>query len=775
MGNAARILLCGSASILASCGVAFAQGSAPAAADQGEGGEIVVTATRSSASINKVPLSISAYGKASLDQKGVRDISDIVRVTPGLVFEKTTSTSNLSIRGVSSVSGAATTGVYIDDTPIQVRSLGYSGGNPYPLVFDLERVEVLRGPQGTLFGGGSMGGTVRFITPRPPLSGDTSVYGRSEVSVTQGGAANYEAGVAVGAPIVEDKLAVRASGWYRRDGGYIDRMNYDTGAITDKNSNWSNSYAARLAVAWAPTENLTITPAVYFQKYYKNGSDFLWENLSDRKEGRFINANSAREFTRDKFVMPTLNVEYDFGDAKLVAVASYLDRKEQINLDLTTYIQKLYTGFDFPTIPDQVATSYYNNTQKAYSGEVRLQSDNSGSRLRWLIGAFWSKTDQTSTQQIEDLYFPTYIETAFGVPYTDVFGQPLVNGRYVYDQVSKTRDEQISGFGQLDWDATDKLTLTAGVRVARTKFAIDANVRGPVVFGPPAIDSGSQTETPITPKFGITFKPDSDNLFYATVAKGFRPGGYNPAVGASCGAQLASIGLQDRPTLYNSDSVWSYEVGSKNSFFNRALQVQASAYRIDWSDIQQRVDLNQCGFRYVSNLGSARSLGFDLQAELRASPSLTMNAAVGYTSAKFRETVYGGPTAQKSIVSDGDSIAAAPWNVTLGVEYKLPFLHRDNSYIRADYNYSSHQTAITPQLNPDNTGTDPLIPNRPATHFVSLRAGTRVGKVDLSAFVQNLLDESAWTTLAHDTPSSQLLRSSVMRPRTFGLTAVYRY
>ena len=218
-------------------------------------GEIVVTATRQAQSISKVPQSITAFNEQALDARGVKGMADITRLTPGIELNPNGfgTQADISIRGISSQVGAATTGIYIDDTPIQTRIVGYSATNTYPDVFDLDRVEVLRGPQGTLFGAGSEGGTIRFITPAPSLT-RYSAYARSEVSGTEHGDPSYEAGLAVGGPIVQDVLGFRASLWARHDGGYVDRIDQDpelTHPSVEKNANWDDTVVGRLALTWA--------------------------------------------------------------------------------------------------------------------------------------------------------------------------------------------------------------------------------------------------------------------------------------------------------------------------------------------------------------------------------------------------------------------------------------------------------------------------------------------------------------------------------------------
>ena len=193
-------------------------------------GEIIVTANRREESLSKVPVSIAAFGQEQMAKQSVRSFEDIARLTPGLNFSRATRGNGnfVAIRGISSNTGASTVGIYIDETPVQARLQSLSTGQPYPRIFDLDRVEVLRGPQGTLFGAGSQGGTIRFITPKPGLT-EYTMHGRGEISSIKGGGTNFEGGAAIGGPIVEGKLGFRASAWYRRDGGYVDLVDWVDG------------------------------------------------------------------------------------------------------------------------------------------------------------------------------------------------------------------------------------------------------------------------------------------------------------------------------------------------------------------------------------------------------------------------------------------------------------------------------------------------------------------------------------------------------------------
>jgi len=208
--------------------------------------EVVVTATRRVENVQKVPLSISAFSDVKMDVLGVKNFAQLAKFTPGVTYDP--DTNNVYIRGIDSTAGSGTTGIYIDDTPIQVRNLGFSSNNTLPSVFDLQRVEVLRGPQGTLFGAGSEGGTVRYIMTQPSLT-DYSGIARSELEFTQDGQPSYEEGAAFGGPVVDDVLGFRVSGWYRRDGGWIDQVNYRTGLTTVPDANSTDTYVLRGALA----------------------------------------------------------------------------------------------------------------------------------------------------------------------------------------------------------------------------------------------------------------------------------------------------------------------------------------------------------------------------------------------------------------------------------------------------------------------------------------------------------------------------------------------
>ena len=756
--------------------------------------DIIVTATRSSQVVSRVPASIAAYSQERMDRQGVRQIDDITRLTPGVQFGRSGYglTTNIAIRGISSGSGSATTGIYIDDTPIQVRSIGNSSGNAYPAIFDLDRVEILRGPQGTLFGAGSQGGTVRFITPLPSLYG-TEGYSRAEIAFTEHGAPSYELGAAVGAALVEDKLGVRISGFGRRDGGYVDRVPYPDGdganpslGFPKKNSNSINTYSGRAALTWQPTPELSITPSVFYQKLDSNDTSIYWdsvygESYSDRENQDYRNGNKIASTNKDELALPSLRMRYDLGAVTLASDTSYLWRRESGIYDYGAFMSNIFGSIDFGTgepkdptpflsIPGNYDVGRLSNGQRNWTQEFRISSNDPAARLTYVFGVFWTRAKQRSHQDIVDPHF----ESLVGMPVEVFYGIPRTDEGFVYVDNFWTTDKQIAGFGEVNFELLPGLKLTGGLRVARTELDFRTTVDGPAQGGPGGY-SGSQKETPITPKFGVSYQADPDNLFYATAAKGFRIGGVNRGIptNATCGADLAAIGLTEAPTSYKSDTVWSYEVGSKNRLAGGAVRVATSAYYIKWKNIINGVNLPNCGFGFTTNLGEATIKGFDLQVDVQPVQSLTLSAAVGYNKGTYDKTVAsGGP---KNLITEGYATSlGAPWVLTLSGQYDFAIGGLD-SYLRADYNYRSQNHGLTDVFDPASPDYDPFLPRNPAMQDLRLRLGARVNGVDVSAFVNNLTNERYLMNVDHVTTYGTIFQATALRPRTFGLTAAYRY
>ena len=651
--------------------------------------EIVVTATRRSEVLSHVPISVTALSQESLDERGIKDAQDLVRYTPGVNIDSSI-TNQISIRGISSSGGAGTTGIYIDDTPIQMRSVGFNPDDTLPRTFDLDRVEVLRGPQGTLFGAGSEGGTVRYLLTAPKLHG-SSTYVRSELAFTEGGQPSYELGAAHGMTLIDGVLGVRGGAWYRQDGGWIDKVDPTSGAVTESNANHGYSYMLRLAAVWQPASMLVVTPSVIYQDAQTHDDGTFWPAYSNASSGHFNNATPERMPGSDKYYLPALKLEFNLEHSQIISNTSYYYRNEDTAYQGTVYdmafYQSLgwqtnpindpnYVGVDGAVITNCGATSaatvapcsWYplidgnglhlpagftnyqtpnkiQNSQHTWTQEVRWQSTDDKSRWRWTVGGFWQQAKQESVETLSDTQIYPFFQYLYGVSPSDVFygdfyscpdnsAYPSIPACAIYYNDNKTTDKQLAAFGEIGFAITDTVRVTVGDRIARLSFDLDHYADGLENYGPGAAHA-SNSETANTPKANVSWQRDPNNLFYATYAKGFRAGGGNAPLPDYCAGDLDNTGYPNgAPLTYNSDSTQSYEIGSKNNF-GSAFRIATSVYYIKWQNIQQNVYVpGACGLQFTDNLGTAEAKGFDLQADMAVGP-MKFDAAVGYTDARY--------------------------------------------------------------------------------------------------------------------------------------------
>jgi iron complex outermembrane receptor protein len=807
----------GAAVALSGPGAALAADAGGQAAAQKEGttvGEVLVTATKEAKGVNvsKVSLSVAAYSQKDLDQANVKTVQDLFVRTPGVNFTRQaafgTGFTSIAIRGIQSRTSQPTTGVYIDDTPLYSfgNNTNLGGSNAYPIIFDLNRVEVLRGPQGTLFGSGSEGGTVRFITNDPSVT-HASFYGRGELSGTEGGGVNYEAGAATGGPIVQDKLGFRISADYRHDSGWVDHCvpavaMAGCASIAEKGANTIDTSVFRGALLWKPTDWLSIEPSLHYQKYHQANPSEIELDISDPGNGVFRQAHSKDEPITDQLLIPSLKMEADLPGVQATSSTSYVWRKNRFYTDYTVYQDFFFFDNPFPLTgaPDDYGLGLYGITQNDFSEEVRLASADPNSRLTWVLGGFFDVSREVDYAHVLHPDLPQLIENIYHATISQILGVDPYLGKWVAFNNVGTTDRQEAVFANVDYKLTDTLKVTAGGRYAHYSEHVNSFIAGPFngTNGETFIgDTGGNT---FDPKVAVTWTPDDQHLFYVSGAKGYRPGGYNPQVNNAqphCQEVLAAEHLTV-PRTYAPDDIWSVEAGAKQRLFDNHLAIDFSVYHNNWDNIQLSEQIAGCGFGAILNLGSAETQGFDLNIQSRIGDHIKFDVAVGYTDGYFTKNVGVGDltnpngTFVAQVVTKGDKIsglsagpAIPPWTITATFEYDF-MLGEHDAYARVEDTYHSHNSGPFSQRNPQNSVVfDPMVPDEPANNMVNIRAGVLYQGVDMSLFVNNLANAHPMMSTFHvgqrgilpdgTTDYDHRFFANTFTPRTIGVNATVRF
>lgn len=738
---------------------------APTAAE-----DIIVSARKADERLQDVPISVNAMTTEELQARGAVDFRDILRAIPGVAFGGLDRGLNLyNIRGISTSAAAPTVGIFLDDIALTTLFTGFSGAYD-PVLFDMERIEVLKGPQGTLYGGSAMGGAIKYVSARPRMNDfglDTAV----NVGGTRGGEASFGAEAVLNIPVITDRLSVRGGIFFQRDGGYID--NESGGTVTntrasstpspiytpavlpsfstrdESNVNRRETYVLRLSALYEGENGLSLLPAVFYQ------NDSLAnpaEVFRDREP--YTTAFRISQPTDEEAAIYSLTAAQDFGPATLTSLTAYFDRKLDWFRDYS-----FITGTFVPPLYPLTGTNLSASRTKTFSQEVRLASNpDNGSPLTWLVGLFYSHQDDR------------IVQTALSQGASAFLGSDLI---FFGDTRTVTR--QYAAFGEATYSILPGLDLTAGVRLFRIKQEVDSLGDGPVNGGPTAILDRKSNESGINPKFGISYKITDENLVFASAAKGFRPGGPNrftidPVL---CRPDLDALGISAAPETFGSDNLWSYEIGSKNRFADGKVTLNGALFLSKWKEIQQSIALNSCGFSFTGNFGEAEVKGAEL--ELAASPfaGLTIGGNATYTDARITSEVPGTPA------QSGDRIIGTPeWMASAFAEYAVAVTDGWDATFRLDYFYQGgvRQQFERTQFVTFSDGVVGPIPNpaefRGGYDLVNAAITVANGPTRVRFFVNNLLDSDAFL----DEPASfGVFSGTPLRPRTYGVQLRYSY
>jgi len=736
--------------------------------------DILVTAQKRTSTVQKTPISVAVISGEDLLKRGLTDLSQVASVTPGVSMKVNgPGQTEFEMRGMTSSGGnSPTTGFYLDDVPLTAPAAAQNGKVVIdPTLYDIARVEVLRGPQGTLYGSGSMGGTIKLITNQPDSHG-YHASAQTILSGTQGGGFNHTVNGMINIPLISDVLALRIVGSESHTSGWIDRkvesdfpvsgltrgdVQNGTVTATYKGSNAEQTYALRAAIQYTPNAHLTITPSIFYQNLHQDGPSAF-----DSTPGTPTHYQpfDIAEPLNDAIIVGNLNVNYKFDTFDVTSVSSFWQRKPRQIQDGSENLQNPYSGFNSITAPSPlygvngtgpIFGIEYNPT-KQFSQELRLASRGE-TRIKWVAGVFYSRF-RSSYNPLLDLPNPA----AFGSDNSTLWR--------VYEPATIT---QTAVFGEATYPITPALKLTGGLRWFT--YSNDTSYWG-IGWGQPndtlpASQNVHQAQSGLNPKVNLAYEIDANNLVYASAAKGFRPGGANMALPNNFGFQQALTALgypNGAPPSYNSDSVWSYEIGDKARLFHNHLVINTSAYYENWSNIQLEV-LPQ-DYPLFVNANSAHILGGEIEARAVLAKGLTLAATGGYTHAVVAATLHG--------YNKGDRLPNVPeFTGNISLNYSRPLSETLNFTAHIETTFTSSRVDLTfPGGNPDTQ--TPL----PGYSLTNLRLTVAADQGWTAAvFVNNLTDKKAWLenivqlTLAN----ASYNRVATNQPRTAGIDLSYRF
>ncbi len=713
--------------------------------DAGSLESITVTAERRAESIQDVPLSVTAISGETLQKFGDLNFADYAHTIPNLSFGAgsdfgVTNGRNVTIRGITGGryrNGQATTSYYIDDTPVPL-SLD-------PRVLDLMRIEVLRGPQGTLFGSSAMGGTVRVITRPAEAQSTTGFVDVQGFDINHGGA-GYDLSGTVNVPLIQDELALKFSayssykpGIFTREYGYATTPGFTvppsqpTGRETHVGSD--TEYGGLLTLTYTPSAlpGLTVTPTAIYQSSRGNGlplADYTTSNLIQ------VRPLDVGETFSDEWAFSSLNVKYKTDFGSFISSSTWFDRHSYDNEDGTEVVS-IGTFGTAPCPANQYCASPSPSylSLDAFTQEVRFESSFPGP-VQMIAGGYYNHSKSFNIQ-------------GEVLPY-DATGAPAF-----IEDIPHSGNE-VAEFGDLTYTPIPAVELSAGVRGATLGYKSTYVADGWINGG--ASDSPTQhREHAVTPRYTAKYKITDDAMVYASAAKGYRIGGANAVLPPICDGQ----GPAD-PGSFKSDSLWSYEVGTKDTAFEGRLRTRLAAYRIDWKNIQQSVLLG-CSFSITENAGAATSTGAEIEADIAPMRGLNLSFGAGFDNAKITAVP---PGATGFTV--GQSLNGVPkFTASLLGDYTVPTAVGD-AFVRAQYSFTGRSVSYA---------NDPTGRERSPYSLVDLHVGVTRGPLEASLFAKNLLDKRA--NLGDEQSEIAEIpgrpRWLIAQPRTLGIELRYAF
>lgn len=736
--------------------------------------EIVVTAEKRESTVQKTPISITAISGSELQAQGVSDMVAVAQSVPGISFKTSgPGQTEFEMRGLTSTGGESpTVGFYLDDAVLTPAAMAQNGKTVIdPTLFDLNRVEILRGPQGTLYGAGSMGGTVKLVTNQPDPHGFSSNIELIGSGTQDGGGFNHTENLMVNIPIMQDVVALRVVGTDKYIDGWIDRKVLNpfpdevdnstargdvaaaTVAADHEHSNWERLRSGRALLLIEPNERFNLTLGAMRQDLTQGAPNTI--DSPPLTETHYQPFDVVEPF-KDTFDLWTATAKLNFDAFQIVSATAYWDRQQNQTQDISEAMQYYIGGFFGPpaawpfgaqqTVSEGGGTFYgfgagtisEDDYTRQFSEELRIASTGDGP-LQWLGGGYYSSFGATSHVYS---YYPL---TNYG--FNADFGT-----NNLADNHRKVNIDQYALFGEVSYQLPAHLKATVGARYYLYHSNSVTSVSGVSANGTSNPLFGLAQNSGVTPKFDLAYIPTDNTTVYGTISKGFRPGGPNspipvpPCPGAA-------------PTQFGPDSVLNYEIGEKMRFLNSRVSVNGDVYYEDWSNVQQQVAPG-CGFKYTANAGKARVYGAELELDVVLVPGLTLGQNMGYTNAENSTTI-----ANAGIVA-GDRLLDVPqFTATSSLTYKQPVADMNligrltNSYVDSIQDITFGRNSLPPY------------------DLVNLRAGLEKNAWSAFLFVDNLTDKMALLSdtgaLSANVPIFN--RVATNQPRTIGVDFTVKF
>jgi outer membrane receptor protein involved in Fe transport len=709
-------------------------------ADADVGDEIVVTAQKRTQTLIDVAQSVSVVSGATLEQQGATNFSDYLKNVPSLqLVQGTPGQGRLVLRGVNTGGVASTVAVYIDETPFG-SSTGLANGAELAGdfdTFDIARIEVLRGPQGTLYGASSLGGLLKFVTNAPST---TAFEGKAlgGVEFTDGGDMSYRGAAMVNVPLGES-LAFRASGSYRKQGGFIDSIG-TAGSNVRSNTNDFESYGGRASLLWKPDANLSVRLSALLQNLYVDGSSFVEADPATLKPlyGGLTQSEYLPQFSNVKYRLYNGTIDYDFGGVTLTSATSYGQQLQSFRADFTANLSAALGG---PYVYFDQLTENRKWTQ-----EVRLAS-NGGDFIEWLVGGYYTREKARINQNLKT-----------AVPGTPGTLTPidLPFDYAVYNLAS--RYEEIAGFANATLHLAPWFDVDFGGRYSHNSQRADQVTDG-VLLGASTIDNIRSSDNVFTWSVAPKVKFGTRASLYARVAKGYRPGGPNVIpTGAPPGT----------PTTFEPDTVTSYEIGFKGDTADRRASIEAALYHIDWNDVQLAAVVN--GFGVNANGAGAEVDGAEITATLRPTAGLVTSLNFAYNDARLSGDT--DPLVVGAV--KGDPLPFTPkYAVSVNADYQWELGGDVTASLGGSIRSLSRQSG---NYDPAYLATYGRFPRIRAYEVIDLRAGLAFGNYAINAYVNNLGNSGGITATQALLGVAGLPRyangaigTGVLRPRTIGI------